>query len=805
MPNAHTLGNPRFPQALGPVQSWKKVENGLVVHTPSGDVHLLFVRADILRVTLENGLLDLNPYTVVGQPEKCTIEVSETPAELSVVSSALQVTIEKNPYRMVIKDPDGTVLSADEPGLGLMQQGTQTTLYRTLQEGERFIGLGEKTGHLDRRGSGYVNWNTDRFAYGSDTDPLYASIPFFMGIHNHKVYGMYLDNSYRTEFNFGASNDRFSSMSAAAGTFDYYFFAGQNAADILSAYTFLTGRTPLPPAWSIGYQQCRYSYYPQNEVMRVAEKFRDKQIPADVIVLDIHYMDQYKIFSWDKERFPDPKKMIAQLKEMGFEVVVICDPGIKVEKGYEPYESGLKEDIFLKYPDGQPYSGQVWPGWCHFPDFTQAKARTWWKNQLKSYTDLGIKGYWNDMNEIATWGNMLPDNILFDFEEEVGSTLKGRNIYGYQMARSSSEASTELLGQRTFTLTRSAFAGIQRYSALWTGDNVSNDESMMLGVRLVNSLGLSGVAFCGYDVGGFVGNGNPHLFARWMQLGAFSPFFRGHTMINSNSSEPWSYGEEVEEITTNFIRLRYQLLPYLYQAFRVAAESGMPVNRSLAIDYTHDPMVYRHAYEHQYLFGPSLLVAPLESYKHLQKVYLPAGDWYELFSGKHFTGSQEIFNECGIEKLPVYVRGGSLLTMYPKIGDHTSSIGSMLEIHVYAGGSTFETDYYEDDGVSFDYQSEHYYLRKLTHLPEKKQLRIGQAFGSYASAMKKIRVVLHGYEADTVQVNGQPVATSREDYRFIQPISNFDPVIKAEDKNLKNEELTTFILDNQANEMVIDF
>ncbi|MEQ9006816.1 MAG: glycoside hydrolase family 31 protein, partial [Ekhidna sp.] len=378
-------------------------------------------------------IADTNPSSVVQDPIETTFDVEENDGSIVVTSTNVDVVINKHPILFTFLNKEGRIINEDEPGLGIQSQGEQKTVYKKLQNGERFVGLGEKTGPLDRRGKGYENWNTDHFAYDIEADPLYASIPFYIGIHGSLSYGIFVDNTYKSHFNFGASNNRFSSFSVDSGDLNYYFFTG-SVTEIIQSYTWLTGRMNLPPMWSIGYQQCRYSYYPDTEVLDVAKKFRDKDIPADVIVLDIHYMDQYKIFSWDKERFPNPAKMISQLKEMGFEVVVICDPGIKTEENYLPYDSGKEEDVFLKYSDGRYYEGEVWPGWCHFPDFTKPETRQWWTGMMKFYTDIGIKGFWNDMNEIATWGQMLPENIEFEFEGEGGTTRKGRNIFGLQMS-----------------------------------------------------------------------------------------------------------------------------------------------------------------------------------------------------------------------------------------------------------------------------------------------------------------------------------------------------------------------------------
>ncbi len=776
-------------------------ERGIELKSEVLNYDLIFYTEDIVRIHQYNGSQDTNPYSVIQSAQLVKFSVEENDLSIILISKKIDVVINKTPILFTFLDKEGKVINQDDQGLGTQRQGTQSTVYKKLQEGERFVGLGEKTGPLDRRGNGYENWNTDHFAYDIEADPLYASIPFYVGIHGGLSYGIFVDNSYKSHFNFGASNNRFSSFSVDAGDMDYYFING-SVSEIIKSYTWLTGRMTLPPMWSIGYQQCRYSYYPDTEVLDVAKKFRDKDIPADVIVLDIHYMEEYKIFSWDKERFPYPDQMVDLLKEMGFEVVVICDPGIKMKEGYHAFDEGIKEDVFLKYPDGSFYEGEVWPGWCHFPDFTNEQTRLWWQKMMKTYTDIGIKGFWNDMNEIATWGQSLPDNIEFDFEGESGTSRKGRNIYGMQMARSAFEsAKANLDNKRPFNLTRAGFAGVQRYSALWTGDNVANDDHMMLGVRMVNSLGISGVAFSGYDVGGFAGNGQSNLFARWIQVGAFSPFYRGHSMINSHDSEPWAYGEEVEEISKNYIRLRYKLLPYIYNLFLVASEEGLPITRSLCVDYTHDDKIYEESFENQYLFGEAILVAPIRSDAVFSKVYLPKGVWYEFFTDEKIEGGRELLREFALEHLPLFVKGSSIIPVYPKVSDNSKKIGEILELHFYNGTEENSFDYYEDDGTSYDFENDQFHRRTINFDPTENQIVIGKALGSYQTNIKNIKCILHGFDNVDLK-NGK---MSKGPYSFVCPISNFDPFEKENRDNLKIENVQSFEIANTNEEMVFSW
>ncbi len=769
-------------QSPGEIQSWSKEPYGVSGTSSRSRFRVTRYSDNIARVTFtrESDFEDFS-YSVVAEPMREGVwTATEDETTIGLKGTKFSVLINKARSTVSFTTRDGVVINEDDGAFGTSWAGEQVTCYKKLQPGERFVGLGEKTGPLDRRGCGYVNWNTDNFAYGPGADPLYTSIPFYIGIHNGLTYGIFLDNTHKTFFNFGASNDRFASFSADAGEMNYYFIFGPTVAEVIRHYTELTGRMELPPLWSIGYQQCRYSYYPDKEVLSVADTFREKDIPADALVLDIHYMEQYKIFTWSKRDFPNPADMIRQLEGKGFRVVVMCDPGIKVEGGYATYDDGVKNDVFIKYPDGTNYTGQVWPGWCHFPDFTRPETRAWWKAQFRSYVDLGIRGFWNDMNEIATWGNMLPEHVEMSFEGHRATLRRGRNIYGFQMARSTYEGTKELMKNvRPFNLTRSGFAGIQRYAAVWTGDNVAYDEHMMLGVRIVNSMGLSGIAFAGYDVGGFVGNADSRLFARWLSIGAFSPFFRGHSMINSRDTEPWSYGEEVEQISRNYIKFRYQLLPYIYSLFYEASTTGMPVQRSLAISHAHDARIFDHQFQHQYLFGPSVLVAPVESAKEFAKVYLPEGEgWYSLYTGAHFDGKSEQIVEAPLHKLPLFVRAGAIIPMQPVVSN-VGEKADLLIVHLYCGNAHSDFIFYEDDGDSFDYnRNGAFAMRKIEYHGADSRLHFSATEGSYPSQYTRLRIVFHGF-GDVLReakVNDEPVVVIPEMNRFFNALEKFDPI-----------------------------
>lgn len=795
-----------FNCAVGNYVSHQTIPNGFSFSTDNSVIEVTAWDDEIIRFRIRQNGQNFSgfSYAVEVQPRPIDFQLEELSDAFVLKTEALQVHISKNPMRITVLDKSGDVLSQDDAAFGTSWLGTEVTTYKSLMPGERFIGLGEKTGPLDRRGKVYVNWNTDHFAYGVDDDPIYLSTPFYMGIHGKQVYGIFFDNSHKTTFSFGCSNDRFSYFQAEDGEMNYYFIHGKTPAEIIQNYTWLTGRIEMPALWSLGFQQCRYSYYPFPEVLNAARTFREKNIPADVLYLDIHYMDAYKVFTWHPTRFPDPKGLMKELKDMGFRVVVILDPGVKKESGYQAYEDGKSKDLFVTYPDGKEYNGQVWPGWSAFPDFTYEPARKWWGEQMDVLTENGVEGFWNDMNEPAAWGQHLPDLIEFHYEGEGGTHKKSRNVYGMQMARATKEGARKLMnGKRPFILTRAGYSGVQRYGAVWTGDNVSHDDHMLAGIRLVNSMGLTGVPFAGYDVGGFAGEASPELFARWIALGAFSPFFRSHSMVNSRDSEPWSFGEEVEDISRNYISLRYRIMPYLYSVFHEAAATGIPVSRSLAMSHPFEDNVYKDPYQNQYLFGPALLVIPIRSGQQFHKAWFPEGNWYRLYDDAPESGNREAVLEYGKELIPVYVKAGSILLMQQNLQSLAdASKADNLEIHLYTGADgSFE--YYEDDGETYAFEQGAFLKRRFELTGNR--LKISAATGAFSSRFKTLTVYLHGKQAAEIRLNGVAKASSTESYRFVEPVSDFDPYHVPPKDPVEVKNLSVLRLDYTAAEINLEW
>ncbi len=784
-------------KGVGNINSVRIQGQQVDITTDNAYAQITVYSPDIIRVRMDKQKLAADfSYAVIAQPQKTKVSITQSGQEIDITTDSLKAKITKAPFSVTFYTTDGKVINQDETGLTTSWVNESVTTYKTMQPGERFIGLGEKTGNLDRKGNGYTHWNTDSFGYATNADPIYSTIPFYIGIHHNLNYGIFLDNTYQTDFNFGASNNRFSSFGARGGEMNYYFIYHTHIADIITSYTALTGRMKMPPLWSLGYQQNRYSYYPETEVFRIAQTLREKKIPADGITLDIHYMDHYKVFTWDKDRFPDPKAMNNKLKDMGFKLTVIVDPGVKVEPGYGVYDRGLAQNIFAKYPDSTNYTGEVWPGWCNFPDFTNPKARAWWGTEMKKYGDDGISGIWNDMNEIATWGQKMPDNIVFDYEGHKASHLQTRNVYAMQMARASYEGAKVAFGKRPFILTRAGYAGFQRYSAIWTGDNRAEDSHMLLGVRLLNSLGLSGVPFTGMDIGGFTGNATSSLFARWIEIGAFNPYFRNHTAVNTKSAEPWTFGEEVTEISRNYISLRYKLMPYLYSTFYEATQNGHPVMRSLAIDYTFDSNVYDEQFQNQYQFGSSFLVMPFEGDAKFGKVYFPQGKWYNLYTGEAQNGGEQKIIQLSMNKLPVYVKQSSIIPMQSLVQSTAIKPTDTLVVHVYQGDITNKFVYYEDDGESYAYENGAYYKRAITFDPAKNAITFDKVEGTATSKFNTIKVVLHGF--------GTTKGNWGDDFvSYLTPISKFDP--QGNNNAVEGEKVKSSFVKNSGDRFTINY
>ena len=726
----------------------------------------------------------------MNDPEGLPIDnVTITPAtnEVEISTQNIIVTVETTPsFRVIFRSKSGTILNEDEPGEGFVTtfQGNKTTIYKKIFPDERFVGLGEALGDLNKRGMGIALNNTDNYKYGDPRIPMYISVPFYIGIHGQEQYGLFFNNTHKAFFNFGSSNNRFASVSFEGGDMDYFFFYDESIAKLLEHYTSTTGRSPLPPKWSLGYHQSRCSYYPQQEVMTLARTFREKSIPVDCIVLDADYLQDYEPFRINTNRFPNMRGMADSLARMNIELTASVNPGIKIDSSYPAHMDGVKKDVFIKYADGSLYEGLMDPSMNNYVDFTSPKGRDWWIDHMKFLDDNGIHGYWNDMNEPAVTGQSIPDNLVFDFDGRKTNTSEAKNVYGMQMARASFEAAQKWgHGKRPFVLTRSAFAGIQRYAAVWSGDNQAKDEYLLSGVLLNCQMGLSGIPFTGPDLGGYIGDGNKELYKRWIEVGMFSAFVRNHREAYANANEPWAYGEEAEAISKSYIEFRYRLMPYIYSTFYEASQTGMPLTRSLCIHYPFDPLVYNNLYQFQYLFGDAFLVVPMTSQDKSKRIYFPPGTWYDLYHDIPIEGGKELEQSFPGYELPLYVKESSIIPMQRKVQSTKESNGDTLYLHVYNGKLKNSFVWYDDDGASLQYQAGDFCKRNIEFDPVNKRLDISAQEGHFKPTYKFIQIILHGFDelSSAPLVNGKQMEVQKSVIPLLDVLGNMDKIYGIEE------------------------
>lgn len=501
--------------------------------------------------------------------------------------------------------------------------------YLDVPQGTSLYGGGEVTGPLLRNGQSIKLWNTDSGAYSVDNGKrLYQSHPWVMGVRpDGTSFGILFDTPYKAKL---TTTDERINFETEGELFRIFVIDRESPQAVIKGLAELIGTMPMVPRWALGYQQCRFSYTPASRVIEVADTFRIKRIPCDVIWMDIDYMDGYRIFTFNPQTFPDPAALNRDLHIRGFHSAWMIDPGAKVDSTYFVYKSGTANDVWVKTAQGKEFHGDAWPGACAFPDFTQPKTVRWWADLYKDFLDKGVDGVWNDVNEPqisnTPTGTMPEDNKHLGGDKiPAGPHLKYHNVYGYLMVKASREGIMKARPQnRPFILTRSNFLGGQRFAATWTGDNASWESHMTMSVPMILTLGLSGQPFSGADVGGFLFNPDANLFGRWMALGAFYPFSRGHACAGTINKEPWAFGQKVEDVSRMALERRYVLLPYYYTLLHEASETGMPIMRPVFFADPKDTLL--RAEEQAFLIGENLLVVP----EWAQNPALPKGIWRNL-------------------------------------------------------------------------------------------------------------------------------------------------------------------------------
>ncbi|MGB7284019.1 MAG: TIM-barrel domain-containing protein [Candidatus Acidiferrum sp.] len=698
-------------QHIGNVQRVEKLKDGVELTAGSAKLRITAFRDGIVRIRLAtDGSFpkDLS-WAVIESPDPPAIKIEDNKTELRMTAGRVVVIVKKSPLLITFADADGKVLLADEPSLPMAWNGSYIHVWKHMPLDEDYFGLGDKPGPMNRRDHAYTMWNTDFYGWQESDDPLYKTIPFFIGLRKGTAYGVFFDNTYRSSFDFGKESRDYFSFGAEGGELNYYFIAGPEPKRIVQEYTALVGRTPLPPLWSLGYQQSRYSYYPEAEARKIVQTLREKKIPADAIYLDIDYEQGYAPFTVNREYFPTFEKMISDFLAQGMRTVLITDPHIKEDPnhGYIPYDSGMKQDVFVKNPDGTVYVGKVWPGDSVFPDFTLTRVRDWWGGLYKTFVDMGVAGFWNDMNEPSVFDTptkTMPLDVVFRLDE--GTTVDQRavhNVYGMENARATHDGLLKLRpNERPFVLTRAAYAGTERYAASWTGDDSATWNHIYMSVPQIMSLGISGYAFIAADVGGFAGSPPVDLLTRWYELGVFYPMYRDHAAKGTEPHEPWANGPEQEAIRKRYIELRYKLLPYIYTSIEETSRTGIPLMEPLFLEYPAAEDYYGD--DKVFLFGPDFFVAPVITEKlDAEDIHLPPGDWYDFWTSEKYSSGEHISLHSALAETPIYVRAGAIVPMQPVVQDTNEKPDGPLQLRVYPG-SDCHGALYEDDGLTFAYQ-----------------------------------------------------------------------------------------------------
>lgn len=693
---------------IGAVETAASYARGLRLKCEYGVAEVQIIADNCIRVRVARSFDEMHePFSYsVAKTEWPQVQynLSEAYEVIQIRTAALNCLINRYPFQVQLTTLTDETICEDSAGAQL-EDGAGVRLSMKLDKNETSYGLGERASGLNLRGNKFALWNTDCDNYERGSDPLYYNIPFYVGVHDEGAYGVFWDNPGRGVADVGHSIHNELIFESESGELRYYLFAGADVKAVVSRYTELTGRIELPPIWFLGYQQSRFSYTSQDEVLRLAREFRQRTIPCDVLYLDIHYMDDFRAFTWDKQRFPAPQEMILRLHRQGFKVIPILNPGVKVDAGYTVYETGRQQDVFLKYPSGELVAGSVWPGLCHFPDFTNATARVWWHRQCKVVLDAGVDGIWNDMCEPVIFGldggQTLPDQVVHDGDGHLADHREYHNVYGMLMARASIEAQqAQRPHLRPVNIVRAGFAGTQRYASSWTGDNGSDWDHLRLSLSMTLNMGLSGAPMTGPDIGGFRGNANAELVTRWFQAACLMPYFRNHTSFGTDPQEPWAYGQPYEVINRLVIELRYRFIPYLYAVVAQAREYGWPIIRPLFTAEPYNPHI--REIDDCYLLGDAVLVAPvLQPGKTSRSVYLPAGQWYDYWTNECLSGGDTIETPAPLERLPLFIRAGAVLPFWSERQFIGETQDETLTLRVFPGD--FETILYEDSGEGMGY------------------------------------------------------------------------------------------------------
>ncbi|MEG1002700.1 MAG: glycoside hydrolase family 31 protein [Clostridium sp.] len=693
-----------------------RVDNGsLYVDFDSMKVTITYFNDCIVKVFLgDKNEEEVDTNAVIMKNEGTYFKIEERRESILVRGNRVITSINKRTSEVKFYDTkENTICEDFEPSF----KDEDGVIYISkINDARAYYGLGEKGGQLNKKGCYTENYNTDDPETDDESTMYYKTIPFYIALKEQYTYGIFFDNSFRSFFDMGKQYGDRVFFGATGGQIQYYFILGDNIKEVNKEYSNLTGKMEMPPLWSLGYQQNRFSYFTQEEVREIVKTFEEKQIPLDVMYLDIDYMDGFRVMTFKTPHFDNATKLIKDLKDKGIRTITILDPGVKVDDDYGIYNRGKDGGHFTKKLDGEIFVGAVWPGDSAFPDFSNEKCREWWKTELKEFISKHqIDGIWNDMNEPCVFNNdhkTMLDSCMHNSDYGMIEHKEFHNRYGLEMSRCSHEAQMELNNnKREFSMTRATYAGGQRYSSVWTGDNMSLWSQMRMSIPMNCNLGLSGFSFVGNDVGGFGLDVEEELFIRWMELGTFLPIFRNHSNMYTRRQEPWAFGKRAEDISREAIKLRYELLPYIYDAFYESHKKGLPVFRPVVMEYQNDINVENM--KDEFMLGESILVAPiLYKGERSKVVYLPEGNWYNYKTNEKFKGNKRYKLSCELDEILVFVKEGSIVPAYKEEYMNVSKRPNTVTYKIY--GEKASGIHYYDDGETMEYKDGKFNLCNIT-------------------------------------------------------------------------------------------
>ncbi|MCL8008340.1 glycoside hydrolase family 31 protein [Gelidibacter japonicus] len=649
-----------------------------------------------------------------------SINLNESTANYEIFTADLRVIITKSPFKIQIFNKYQKLILGDLDDRSYVVNGTEIKTHKTLRNDEHFFGLGEKTGTLDRRGKSYTMWNSDKPCYSVTEDPLYKSIPFFMSSYN---YGIFFDNTYKTQFDFGKESDEYFSFSSPDGPFIFYFFYGKDYKEIIGSYTTLTGKPIMPPNWAFGWSQSRGLLTNETLTREIAQEYRKRNIPCDIIYQDIGWVEGLQNFEWAKEKYQNPKKMLSDLADNGFKVIVSQDPVVSQATKKQWKEADEKGYFTTDIRTGKSYD-MPWPwgGNAGVVDFTKPETADWWGDLQQIPINDGVKGFWTDMGEPA-WSNEESTDRL-NMQHFLGMHDEIHNVYGLTWDKVVTEQfEKHNPNQRVFQMTRAAYAGLQRYTFAWSGDSGNGEDVNDGWINLANqiplglSAGLGLIPFWTTDISGYCGDITDYpefseLYVRWLQFGIFNPLSRAHHEGN-NAVEPWLFGERAEKIAKASIELKYELHPYIYSYARESYDTGIPILRALILEYPKDENAFK--IDDQFMFGEALLIAPVVEKDVIKRsVYLPKGEWIDYNNPSiRYSGGTTIDYPVALETIPMFVKPGSIIPKSPIMPYIGALKNAPVILEIFPSEKINQFDLYEDDGETNNYKNDEFSITAI--------------------------------------------------------------------------------------------